>query len=64
MEAEYPIGHRRRRAEGIPLLIRKFRDNLQNRFPAKRCDAIFGAFEDANRLEQMRVNEFVELFVE
>ena len=33
---EYPIGHRRRRKEGIPVLVEKFRDNLARRFAAKQ----------------------------
>ena len=37
---EYPIGHRRRRKEGIPLLVEKFKTNLARRFPAKQQQAI------------------------
>ena len=33
---EYPIGHRRRRKEGMPVLVEKFRTNLARRFPAKQ----------------------------
>jgi 2-methylcitrate dehydratase len=60
---EYPVGHRRRREEGIPLLIEKFRVNLARRFPARQCDAILQVCLDAHRLDATPVNEFVDLFV-
>lgn len=60
---EYPIGHRRRRAEGIPLLEAKFRTNLARRFPKKQQDAILAVSLDQARLEAMAVNEYVDLYV-
>ncbi len=60
---EYPIGHRRRRAEGVPLLIEKFRTNLARRFPAKQQQAILGASLEQAALEAMPVNEYVDLYV-
>jgi 2-methylcitrate dehydratase len=60
---EYPIGHKRRRAEGIPLLEAKFRTNLMRRFPTKQCDAIFAVSGDQAKLEVMPVHEYVDLFV-
>jgi 2-methylcitrate dehydratase len=60
---EYPIGHRRRRAEGIPVLEAKFRTNLARRFPAKQARAILDLCQDQKRLEATPVNEFVDLFV-
>jgi 2-methylcitrate dehydratase len=60
---EYPIGHRRRRQEGIPLLEAKFRTNLARRFPEKQRGAILELCRDPQRLEATPVNEFVELFV-
>ncbi len=60
---EYPVGHRRRREEGIPLLIEKFKTNLARRFPPKQCEAILRVCLDARKLEAMPVNEFVDLFV-
>jgi len=62
-EVEYPLGHRRRRAEGLPLLVKKFKDNLGTCFSPERVKAILALFEDAKRLEQTPVNEFVEYFV-
>jgi len=63
VEVEYPIGHRRRCAEGIPLLVKKFKENLATRFDPERCGRISQLFEDVKRLEQMPVNQFIEHFV-
>ncbi|TDJ40095.1 MAG: bifunctional 2-methylcitrate dehydratase/aconitate hydratase [Gammaproteobacteria bacterium] len=63
IEVEYPIGHRRRREAGIPLLEEKFRRNLAVRFPAGRCAAIFDLCKDQQRLEATPVNEFMDLLV-
>lgn len=60
---EYPIGHRLRRKEGIPLLEAKFRTNLARRFPKKQQDAILAVSLDQQKLEAMPVNEYVDLFV-
>lgn len=60
---EYPIGHRRRREEGIPLLEDKFRNNLATRFPGQTCDRIAGLCLDQATLEKTPVHEFVGLFV-
>ncbi len=60
---EYPIGHRRRRQEGIPVLEAKFRTNLLRRFPAKQTAAILALCKDQQRLEDTPVNEFVDMFV-
>jgi 2-methylcitrate dehydratase len=63
VEIDYPVGHRRRREEGIPLLEDKFKANLATRFPAKRCAEIFELCKDQKRLEQTAVNEFMDLLV-
>jgi len=60
---EYPIGHKRRRAEGIPLLVEKFRTNLARRFPGKQQQAILDVSLDQARLEAMPVHEYVDLYV-
>jgi 2-methylcitrate dehydratase len=60
---EYPLGHKRRRAEGIPLLVEKFRTNLARRFPAKQQQAILDVSLDQAKLEAMPVNEYVDLYV-
>jgi 2-methylcitrate dehydratase len=58
---EYPIGHRRRRAEGIPVLVEKFRHNLQTRFPRQQAEQIMAICQDKAKLKVMPVNEFMEL---
>jgi len=60
---EYPIGHKRRRADGIPLLVEKFRSNLARRFPARQQKAIADVALDAKKLEAIPVHEFVDLMV-
>jgi len=63
LAVEYPVGHRRRRREGIPLLEEKFRRNLARRFPPERQQAILELCRDRLRLEATPVNEFVDLLV-
>jgi len=59
---EYPLGHRRRRAEGVPQLEAKFRTNLARRFAPKQQQAILRLTQDQRRLEATPVNEFVDRF--
>jgi 2-methylcitrate dehydratase len=59
---EYPVGHRRRRAEGAPLLEAKFRRNLARRFSAAQQQAILTASMDPARLAQMPVNDYLDLY--
>ncbi|MGE5639803.1 MAG: bifunctional 2-methylcitrate dehydratase/aconitate hydratase [Clostridia bacterium] len=60
---EYPIGHKRRRKEGMPVLVEKFKTNLARRFAAARQKQILELCMDAERLAKTPVNEFVDLFV-
>lgn len=60
---EYPIGHKRRRAEGIPLLEAKFRTNLARMFPARQQRRILDVSLDQKTLEAMPVHEYVDLYV-
>lgn len=62
IEVEYPIGHRRRRSEGIPVLEKKFLANLRTRFPEHRCQQIMTLCLDKQRLESTPVHEFMTLF--
>jgi 2-methylcitrate dehydratase len=59
---EYPLGHRRRRSEGIPLLEEKFRTNLARRFVSQRQQAILKVSLDQPALERMPVQEYVDLY--
>jgi 2-methylcitrate dehydratase len=60
---EYPIGHRRRRAEGMPVLVEKFKTNLARRLPQKQQRAILELCLDRARLESTPVDQFVDMFV-
>jgi len=60
---EYPIGHRRRRKEGVPLLLGKFERNLRGRIPARKADAILALCSDRASLETTAVSRFMDLFV-
>ena len=60
-EVLYPLGHPRRRKEGIPLLLRKFEQNLARCFAPKRCQQILDVCGEQRRLEQTPVDEFMDL---
>ena len=60
---EYPIGHRRRRTEGLPLLVRKFQDALATQFPAPQAEAILRLCQDPGQLAGTPVNIFLDLWV-
>ena len=59
---EYPIGHRRRRDEGIPLLWSKFESNLRTRLSRDRADTILAACRDSAALDEMPIDDFINLF--
>ena len=59
---EYPIGHRRRRSEGIPELIKKFKINLQREFDDTRAEKIMNLNLDIDLLQQTPVSEYVDLY--
>ena len=60
---EYPIGHKRRRKDGMPILVEKFKTNLARRFAEKQRSQILELCSDAKRLEAAPVHEFVDLMV-
>ena len=60
---EFPIGHRLRRGDGIPLLMEKFRTNLARRLSVPAQEKILAATADQAQLEAMPVDEFVGMFV-
>jgi 2-methylcitrate dehydratase len=60
---EYPIGHARRRTDGIPLLIEKFKINLARIFNADQQKKILDVSMDYKKLSEMAVNEYVDLYV-
>ena len=60
---EYPLGHKRRRTEGIPLLVEKFRTNLGRRLAPAQQRKILDISLDQARLERMGVSDYVDLYV-
>ncbi|TXI43486.1 bifunctional 2-methylcitrate dehydratase/aconitate hydratase [Methylophilus sp.] len=60
---EYPIGHRRRRGEGIPELVKKFKVNLARRFDSTKQAEILALCQDQAKLEALPVNQFVDMLV-
>jgi 2-methylcitrate dehydratase len=63
VEVAFPLGHRRRRAEGIPLLEEKFLANARTRFDAAAVDAMFALMKDQKKLETTPVASFMDLLV-
>ena len=59
---EYPLGHRRRRAEGLPLLIKKFEANLASRFASPQCDTILRLCKDSKAFDATPVDRFTDMF--
>lgn len=60
---EYPIGHRRRRESGLPLLFEKFENNAKKVFPAEKVNALLKLFHDGQQLENMPVDVFMGMMV-
>ena len=63
VSVEYPLGHRRRRQEGIPRLMEKFSHAVQSHFPAQQAQKIKGAFQDRAYFETLRVDEVLDLMM-
>jgi 2-methylcitrate dehydratase len=63
VEVEFPIGHRKRRAEGIPVLVRKFESSLKDKLAERQFKVLKSLCADQERLEQTPVDEFVALLV-
>jgi 2-methylcitrate dehydratase len=61
-EVEYPIGHRRRRKEGIPKLLEKFQANASRRLPEGKVRAILDLFADAKPCDATPVSEFMGMW--
>ncbi|WP_387465872.1 bifunctional 2-methylcitrate dehydratase/aconitate hydratase [Photorhabdus sp. RM323S] len=63
VKVEFPIGHARRRKEGMPLLLKKFKTNLARQFPETQQKRILSVSLDRLLLENMPVNEYLDLYV-
>ncbi|MCH7894732.1 MAG: bifunctional 2-methylcitrate dehydratase/aconitate hydratase [Proteobacteria bacterium] len=63
VEVEFPIGHRKRRAEGIPVLLKKFERSAAEQLDAGQCQALNALFADPQRLSAMAVSDFMAMMV-
>jgi 2-methylcitrate dehydratase len=63
VEVEFPIGHRKRREEGIPILVRKFEDSLQGKLEPNQFSRLKELCADQSALEATNVDDFVALLV-
>ena len=59
---EYPIGHKRRREEGVPVLLEKFKRNLSTRFPLTNVEMIIEKMQDTNALAKQTVSDFMSMW--
>jgi 2-methylcitrate dehydratase len=59
IQVDFPIGHRKRRTEGMPVLVRKFQSSVDAHFSAKQAERIKGLFAKSQSVDAMPVNEFV-----
>lgn len=60
---DYPIGHRKRRGEGIPVLVNKFKSAIAGIFDAGQAGKIEAACADQGKLEAMKVTDFMRLWI-
>jgi len=63
VQVDFPIGHRKRRAEGMPLLVKKFESSVDAYFSPKQAERIKALFADSDRLDSLPVNEFMAVLV-
>jgi 2-methylcitrate dehydratase len=63
IQVDFPIGHRKRRAEGMPVLVQKFESSVAAHFAPKQTEAIKAMFADQKSLSTMAVSDFVAKLV-
>jgi len=63
VSVDFPIGHRNRRGEGIPVLLQKFADALGGHLPSHRVKQILDLTQDTSRFESTPIHRFLDLFV-
>ena len=63
VQIDYPVGHRRRRSEGMPLLVEKFRQSVRAHYPAPQAQRIVDSFADPAALDGWRVDELMNILV-
>jgi 2-methylcitrate dehydratase len=63
VQVDYPIGHRKRREEGMPVLVKKFDSSVAAHFSPRQAESIKAMFADRGALAAMPVAEFVAKLV-
>ncbi|TLY76798.1 MAG: bifunctional 2-methylcitrate dehydratase/aconitate hydratase [Gammaproteobacteria bacterium] len=63
VQVDFPIGHRKRRAEGMPVLVKKFETSVDAYFSPRQAERIKALFADSDRLDALPVNEFMAALV-
>ncbi|KAH9949552.1 2-methylcitrate dehydratase [Amylocystis lapponica] len=63
VEVQYPVGHKRRRAEGTPLLLQKFKNHIGPHFDSAQQKKILDTVNDKAKLFELPVDKFTDLFV-
>jgi 2-methylcitrate dehydratase len=63
VQVDFPIGHRRRRAEGMPVLVRKFNDSVDAHFQPKQAERVKAVFANPKTLDELPVNELMAVMV-
>jgi 2-methylcitrate dehydratase len=63
VEVHFPVGHRRRRAEGLPLMQQKYQAAIKQHFSVAQAESLAGLFDDLEQLRQMPVRQFVDRWV-
>jgi 2-methylcitrate dehydratase len=63
VQVDFPIGHRKRRAEGMPVLVKKFESSVAAHFTAKQTESITAVFTDGKSLAALPVSDFVAKLV-
>jgi len=63
VQVDFPIGHRKRREEGMPVLVRKFESSVDAWFKPKQAERIRGLFSGAATLDALPVNELMAALV-
>lgn len=59
---EYPLGHRQRRAEGLPLIFKKFEHNVGTHLPPQTASALSQLFQNQSALTKMSISDLIDLF--
>jgi 2-methylcitrate dehydratase len=62
VEVEYPLGHRRRRSESLPMLHAKFRENASRTLSKEDIERLLSLFDDPGRLDELPLDELLQRF--